>query len=174
MILWLILAYFSGSIPYGKLFCLLGGVDIQKRGSGNIGYANVLRIMGWRTAKGFVPTYCAYQLLGPAAAFWVGIAAILGHIFPLWLRFRGGKGIATGLGVLLVFAPLPALIGTVLYFGLTAARNHSSLASIMSALVAIGGFIILEPSFWWMGVILVVMAVYTLRQNFFGKVPNYG
>lgn len=184
MLALLIIAYILGAIPFGKLFCQLGGSDIQKRGSGNIGYANVLRIMGWKYAiptlvcdilKGFAPTYVAYQTLGPEPAFAVGCAAIIGHVYPIWLKFRGGKGVATGLGVLLVYAPLPAIIGTAAYFSLThAIRSQSSFASIISASIAIGGFVALSPNSWWMGVILLGMALFTLRQNLFGRVPDYG
>lgn len=183
MLFWLILAYFSGAIPFGKLFCLIGGVDIQKRGSGNIGYANVQRIMGWKyavptllfdIAKGFIPTYLAYTHLDPVVAFWIGFTAIVGHIYPVWLKFKGGKGVATGLGILLVFAPIPALIGTIIYFALLHASHRSSLASIISATVALSGFVYMHPHFWWMALLLILTALFTLRQNFFGKVPDHG
>lgn len=183
MISWIILAYLSGSIPFGKLFCLLGGVDIQKRGSGNIGYANVQRIMGWKfavptlicdVAKGAVPTFLAYTFTDYYFAFFVGVAAIIGHIYPIWLKFHGGKGVATGLGVILVFAPIPAIIGTIVYFVLLGMSHRSSLASIVSACIAIGGMALLQPASWWMGLILIAMALFTLRQNFFGKVPDHG
>lgn len=183
MISWIILAYLSGSIPFGKLFCLLGGVDIQKRGSGNIGYANVQRIMGWKfaiptlvfdIAKGALPTYFAFITTDHYFAFFVGVSAILGHIYPIWLKFRGGKGVATGLGVLLVYAPLPAVIGTIVYFSLLGMSHRSSLASLVGALIAIGGMIYLQPQLWWMGLILIAMALFTLRQNLFGRVPDHG
>src|SRR6478735_119893 len=99
MISLMLIAYLAGSIPTGKIVGAFYHVDIQKRGSGNIGFANVRRILGWRAgiitlvvdiAKGFFPTLLALQLITPGAAFFVGLAAILGHIFPVWLSFKGG------------------------------------------------------------------------------------
>lgn len=184
MIILLIGAYLVGSIPFGKLYCRLGNVDIQKRGSGNIGYANVQRIMGSRYGiptlvsdilKGAVPVYFALMYFDTVTAFAVGMAAIAGHVFPVWLRFRGGKGIATGLGVVGVLSPVAAIIGTAIYmlcvilFGQSSARASGVGVSITA--VAMGA---LAPELWWMPLVLLLCMLYTLRDNFRGKVPDYG
>ncbi|MCC6321867.1 MAG: glycerol-3-phosphate 1-O-acyltransferase PlsY [Phycisphaerales bacterium] len=139
----LAIAYFVGSIPVGPLLARARGVDIRKHGSGNIGATNVWRVMGWRVGatcfgldvlKGLVPAVMATAFatrgftstpeptlktldsamlnLGPLA---VGGAAVVGHIFPVWLGFRGGKGVATGFGALAGCYPIMtiAMIGAV-------------------------------------------------------------
>lgn len=129
-----VLAYFVGSVPVGYLLSRARGVDIRKHGSGNIGATNVWRVLGWRVGmtcfgldmlKGFVPALIASAFasrgftqvpeptlgnvdaallnLGPMG---VGAAAMLGHMFPVWLGFRGGKGVATGFGALLGVWPV--------------------------------------------------------------------
>src|SRR4051812_30895241 len=114
-----ILAYLLGSVPTGKLIASLHGVDIQKKGSGNIGFANVLRVVGRVPAaivltidvlKGFVPVAIAQQILGASGVQAVALLAIMGHVFPVWLKFKGGKGIATGLGVTLAISPVLAVL----------------------------------------------------------------
>ena len=121
---WLLLvafAYLLGSVPVGVLVAkLLGGEDPRQAGSGNIGATNVARTLG-KTAgiltlvgdalKGFVPAAWAAGLFeSPWASATVGLAAYLGHLFPLYLGFRGGKGVATGLGIFLALAPVPTLL----------------------------------------------------------------
>ena len=181
-VLLLIVAYFSGSIPFGKLIAGHYGVDIQKRGSGNIGFANVRRVLGWRVgivtllcdiAKGALPALLAVVWLNDAAVFWVGLVAIIGHIFPVWLRFKGGKGIATGLGMLFIWQPIPALIGVSVYLvGCLIVRN-SALSSMSGVItVAIAGCA-LNPELWWQFGVLVLLALWTLRKNIVGTVPDY-
>lgn len=161
---------------------MLGGVDIQKRGSGNIGYANVQRIMGWRyslptllsdVAKGFVPTFIALNFYDTPMAFAIGCAAIVGHIFPIWLKFRGGKGIATGLGVIIAIAPIIALIGVVVYAFIGSFRS-SATASLTGVAIVTIGMALYYPQWWWMGVVLLCTALVTLRDNVRGVVPDHG
>lgn len=133
-------AYLLGSIPFGLLITrLLGGPDPRQGGSGNIGATNVTRLAGRSAgvatlfldaAKGAVPMALALVYLPdwPAAA--VGLAAFLGHIFPLYLGFKGGKGVATALGVLAAASPL-SLLATVGILALTAWwSGHVSLGSL--------------------------------------------
>lgn len=106
-----VLGYLLGSIPFGLLLTKTAGLgDIRAIGSGNIGATNVLRTgkRGLAAAtllldggKGAAAVLIAAGLAGPLAALWAGLGAVLGHLFPVWLGFRGGKGVATGLGVLL-------------------------------------------------------------------------
>lgn len=176
-------AYLVGSIPFGKLLCRLGGVDIQSRGSGNIGFANVQRIMGWRygvptlagdISKGALAAYGGMVLGGPVLAFLYGMAALAGHVLPLWLRFHGGKGIATGLGMIAVLAPVVAAMATLVYIVLLRTGRSSSVASLSGVAVVAIGLPLVNPAFWWMAAVCVVVPLVTLRDNLRGTVPNYG
>src|SRR5579862_5715500 len=112
LLLCAVLSYLAGSIPFGLILTRAAGHgDIRGVGSGNIGATNVLRTGDKKLAaatllcdvlKGFLPVAIA-QRVGPEMAATAAIAATLGHIFPIWLRFKGGKGVATGLGVLLAY-----------------------------------------------------------------------
>lgn len=174
-------AYFCGSVPFGKIIAYSYGIDIQKRGSGNIGFANVLRVIGWKAAipvllldvtKGFLPTILAHQLFGVTLAFGVGVCAILGHLFPIWLRFRGGKGIATGLGVLLATTPLVGCSAFVVYIGSSLVLRNSARASIIAGLTVFITGAILYPEYLWAYSMLLLIALWTLRKNLFGKATN--
>lgn len=156
-------AYLAGSIPFGLLIArVFRGVDIRQHGSGNIGATNVGRVLGakWGIAclvldalKGLLPVWLLPQMLveaGAANAGFVqviaGVATILGHMFPCWLRFKGGKGVATALGVVIVIGPwgsLAALAGFIL--GMLATRIVS-VSSILAALAfAITQMVMLAP-----------------------------
>src|SRR6185295_12546363 len=110
------LAYLLGSVPSGYVLGKLAGVDVRKIGSGNVGATNVARVVGKRQgiltllfdmAKGLLPVLIVQRLeLGITLAALTGIAAFLGHLYPLYLRFKGGKGVATAVGVLLALAPM--------------------------------------------------------------------
>lgn len=137
--IWLLFAYLSGSIPFGLLVArAASGKDVRAVGSGNIGATNVARAAGKGPAaitllldavKGLVPV-----LLAPAAPAWLrpacALAAVLGHCFPVWLRFSGGKGVATGLGVSLALAPWGALAGAAAWGVLYKLFRISSLGSL--------------------------------------------
>lgn len=140
----LLVGYLAGSIPFGLLLTRLGGAgDIRTLGSGNIGATNVLRTgrRGLAAAtlvldllKGVLPVWAAYRLAGPDLAVAAGAGAVLGHCFPVWLRFKGGKGVATAGGVILALTPavvLPALAVLAATFWLT---RYVSLGSILAAL----------------------------------------
>lgn len=175
-------AYLCGSIPFAKIIGRFYGIDIQKRGSGNIGFANVLRVLGWRaaipvlildTAKGFMPTYLTYSLFDATTAFLVGFLAVLGHLAPVWLKFRGGKGISTSFGVVLGITPLVGLSGFVVYTLAAAIFRKSSLASLIAGVVVLITGLVMYPAFWWAYGVLLACAAFKLRKNFIGKIPNY-
>lgn len=147
LVITILLAYLAGSIPFGKIISGRRGVDISKTGSGNIGTANVFRHLGWRAgvsvfvldaAKGFLPVALASEYLGASnnQLLVVGLAAVLGHIFPVWLKFKGGKGIATGFGVILAVSPLLAIIGLLVY-GLCLALLRKSAPSSLAAVICL-------------------------------------
>jgi len=134
-------AYLAGSIPFGALLARLKGIDLRQVGSGNIGATNVARAMGkgWAVAvlaadacKGFVPVWLGRHFgLSATVIALAGAAAIIGHMFTLFLRGRGGKGVATSLGVTLALSPIAALVGFVAYAVVFAATRLASLGSLL-------------------------------------------
>ncbi len=147
-LLWCLGAYLAGSIPFGLILVKLAGKgDVRTQGSGNIGATNVLRTGGKAlgiltlvldAAKGFAPVFLAKRYGFPAEAMsWVALAATAGHIYSPWLKFQGGKGVATALGAILGYHPamaLPSLAGFALCLGLF---RYVSLGSIVAALLVI-------------------------------------
>ena len=149
-----ILAYLFGAIPFGLLVARLKGVDIRSQGSGNIGATNVLRVIGkgWGiftlvldALKGFVPAFF-FPVLGKVDPEWgvlFGLVAILGHAFPVYLKFKGGKGVATSAGMLLGVAPLAVGIGIGVWIVCLVIWRYVSLASIAaSATIAVAVWIV--------------------------------
>ncbi|GBD49410.1 glycerol-3-phosphate 1-O-acyltransferase PlsY [Methylopila sp. Yamaguchi] len=139
------LGYLLGSIPFGVLVTRLAGVgDVRNIGSGNIGTTNVLRTGRRDLAaatligdmlKATAAVIIARQLWGEAAALAAGASAFIGHVYPVWLRFKGGKGVATYLGALIGVAWPVALIFAAVWIGVAAASRYSS-ASALAASVA--------------------------------------
>jgi acyl phosphate:glycerol-3-phosphate acyltransferase len=148
-------AYLLGAVPFGMLITLLVAKrDVRAVGSGNIGATNVARAAG-RTAgivtllldaaKGALPAYLGLRFFGPQVGVLGGVllggSAFFGHVFPIYLGFRGGKGVATGLGVFAVLAPISALIGLATYgvvFALTRVSALGSLVALAATGVAVG------------------------------------
>jgi glycerol-3-phosphate acyltransferase PlsY len=136
-------AYLCGSLPMGVWLGRLAGVDVRHAGSGNIGATNVARTAGLGPAlltlagdiaKGFVPTAIARVLLADARlTAVVALAAFFGHIFSVFLRFSGGKGVATGFGVFLALAPGAALLAAVVFAAVAVVTRYVSLASVLAA-----------------------------------------
>ena len=152
-IILVVVAYLLGSIPFGYLIVRgRGGGDVRQTGSGGTGATNVSRRAGKAAgvltllldaAKGSAAVLIAKALTGDdwviAAA---AIAALVGHIFPVWLGFRGGKGVATGVGIFVVLAPIALLCASVIFVAIVALTRYVSLGSIVAA--------VLIPVFvWW-------------------------
>jgi glycerol-3-phosphate acyltransferase PlsY len=143
LVLTFVLAYLLGSIPFGVLITrALGLGDLRTIGSGNIGATNVLRTGNKGAAlatlildagKGGVALLVARALVGEQAAMVAGFAAFLGHIFPVWLGFRGGKGVATFLGVMLALAWPVGLAACATWLATAFAFRYSSLAALVAA-----------------------------------------
>jgi len=143
-----LLGYLSGSIPFGLLLVrATRGVDVRAQGSGNIGATNVARVAGkghgalvlvLDALKGALPVLLtrAVEGRGPVPAL-VGLAAFAGHVAPPWLGFRGGKGVATALGVLAVLAPRAALAGALTWAVVLAVLRISSVGSLLAGIVAV-------------------------------------
>lgn len=144
-LLWIAGAYLLGSIPTGLLLGKLYGIDVRNEGSGNIGATNLYRTVGRKVGimtlvgdclKGLLPVLLVWQLghAEPMQA-WVGLAAFCGHVFSVFLLFKGGKGVATALGVFLALAPLAVAGALAVFILLVAIWRYISLGSIMAAAV---------------------------------------
>lgn len=144
-LLWILGAYLLGSIPTGLLLGKLYGIDVRKEGSGNIGATNLYRTVGRKVGimtligdclKGLLPVVLAWKLglLEPMQA-WIGLAAFCGHVFSVFLLFKGGKGVATALGVFLALSPLAVLGALAVFILLVAIWRYISLGSIVAAAV---------------------------------------
>ncbi len=143
-ILFVVFGYLLGSIPFALLYSLyIAGGDVRELGSGNIGATNVGRNFGWMAgllvlaldfAKGALPVYAVFYCLGSAEliATLAGVAAVLGHVFPIYLLFRGGKGVATSAGVFAVLLPW-ATLAAVLLFSIALSSRYMAVASLTGA-----------------------------------------
>jgi len=137
--------YLLGSIPFGLLLTRAAGLgDVRSIGSGNIGATNVLRTGNKRLAaatllldalKGTAAVLLAGWYAGPLAALAAGLGAFLGHLFPVWLNFKGGKGVATYLGVLIGLSWKGALLFALVWLGTAYASRYSSLASLAASVI---------------------------------------
>jgi len=142
----LLAGYLLGSIPFGLILTRLAGLgDIRRIGSGNIGATNVLRtgnkLLAAATlildgAKGAVAVLVAQQLYGPDAAIVAGAGAFLGHLFPVWLKFHGGKGVATTIGIFLAIAWPVGLIACAVWLLVALLFRYSSLAALIAVAAA--------------------------------------
>jgi glycerol-3-phosphate acyltransferase PlsY len=183
-----LLGYLFGSVPFGLLLTRAAGLgDIRKVGSGNIGATNVLRTgrKGLAAAtllldalKGFAPVLLVSPL-GQFAMIGAALGAVIGHMFPVWLSFKGGKGMATALGVLWgLFWPLGA-IGCAAWLLVAAAFRYSSLATLVSiAVAAIAAWVLLD-SWTALAVTVLVLLVWlrhheNIRRLLAGTEPRIG
>ena len=154
-----LIAYLIGSIPFGFVAGLVAGVDVREHGSGNIGATNTLRVLGKKygypvfiadVLKGFLAVRIALWLarFDPSTSYFIGILAaffvVVGHSFPVWLSFRGGKGVAAAAGACLGLLPLATFIAVVVWIAIFCVFRYVSLASIAAAVV-------LPVSAWLLG-----------------------
>jgi glycerol-3-phosphate acyltransferase PlsY len=151
----LAIGYLLGSIPFGLVLTRMAGLgDVRAIGSGSIGATNVLRTGNKKLAvatmlldafKGTVAALICRHLFGDDAAILAGFAAFIGHIFPVWLGFKGGKGVATYIGILLALAPLMVLLFAVVWIALAYFTRYSSLSALVATLVIPVALWILGP-----------------------------
>lgn len=161
-IVFVLAAYLVGAIPFGLLIGRFAGADVRLAGSGNIGATNVGRVLGKKlgiltllcdVTKGFLSVWTAAHLLPPTAAnrelFVVscGLASVVGHMFPIYLQFKGGKGVATALGVFLALSPWSILISMGIFVASVAASGYVSVGSLAaSALIPLWLWLLGESS----------------------------
>ncbi|WP_419899963.1 glycerol-3-phosphate 1-O-acyltransferase PlsY [Roseomonas sp. USHLN139] len=169
-----VIGYLSGSVPYGLLLTRAAGLgDIRQIGSGNIGATNVLRTGNKKVAaatllldalKGVVPVLLLSALWGREAGLLAGLAALIGHVFPVWLGFKGGKGVATGAGVLLAAAWWLGLVCAVIWVVMAKVTRISS-ASALTACAAAPVIALLAGDRLLAGFALVLAAIIIARHH---------
>jgi glycerol-3-phosphate acyltransferase PlsY len=163
-------AYLLGSIPFGLILTRVAGLgDIRQVGSGNIGATNVLRT-GKRGlaagtllldgAKGALAVQAAALLAGPHWAPLAAMAAVVGHCFPVWLAFRGGKGVATGLGVLLALDWRVGGSACLIWLVLALVTRLSSAAALGALAAAPALAAVLSPAYWWVAPFVIALLVW--------------
>ena len=168
--------YLFGSIPFGLILTRLAGLgDIRAIGSGNIGATNVLRTgnkgLAAATllldgAKGAFAVGVFRYLGPPGAEIWSGFGAVIGHLFPVWLGFRGGKGVATALGVLLVAAWPVGVAACATWLIVAAVARMSSLASLLALAVApVAAFFLAPPQVAWLALALAALVFARHHEN---------
>lgn len=175
-----VVSYLLGSIPTAYLAGRWSrGIDLREHGSGNLGATNTFRVLGAKlaapvmlfdVAKGFLPAALFGRIDGLDGWSWplvYGAAALVGHVFPVYMRFRGGKGVATGGGVFLAIAPLAVLPAVVAWLVLLKVSRMVSLASIGAALTLIVGLLLAEdrPGVRWVGLSVALFVVVAHRAN---------
>lgn len=180
IVLLVLASYLVGAFPTSYVTGrLVRGIDLRQHGSGNLGATNVFRVLGWKAAvpvmlvdifKGFAPTFFFPRLDGSPRWEWAlafGAAAILGHVYSVYVRFKGGKGVATSAGVFLALAPWAVLAGLAVWITLVAATRIVSISSIAAALVV-------PPVVWltdrpapilWLSLALAAFVIWAHRTN---------
>ncbi len=167
------LSYFIGCISPATILAKSRGIDIRKEGSGNPGTTNVLRTMGRKYAviclicdvlKGVICVLLG-MLVSRQFAYGCGVMVIIGHCWPFEFRFRGGKGIATCIGVITVINPLLALILLASFAIVVALTRYVSLGSIIAALIFPAMSLWLEPGYFWFALVMTVIVVFKHRAN---------
>jgi glycerol-3-phosphate acyltransferase PlsY len=180
LVFWIFLSYLVGSLPTSLLVGKYGaGVDLREKGSKNLGATNVYRVLGWKFAipvgivdigKGTLPV----MLFSPRAgdAVWIplalGVAAIVGHVFSIFIRFKGGKGVATAAGVVLGLAPVPTAIAIGIWALVVWATGYVSLGSILGSVSFPVALLVLgsrDVVLLGIGAVIATFIVFTHRGN---------
>jgi len=170
-----LISYLFGSVPFGKIVGNVYGVDIQQHGSGNIGFANVRRVLGWPPAvvvligdvlKGFAGPFAAQAYgLSVHEVMAVGAAAMAGSVFPVWLRFKGGKGIGTGLGITLAASLALGCLAAAIYLLSVGVLRSSGRASLVAAWAVPFLALALAPDYALFFAVLAALATWTHRDK---------
>jgi len=157
VVLLIAVAYLIGTFPSAILVAKANGIDISSFGSGNPGASNVTRALGWRkgmwvyvldAGKGALAAGVGLVLDGRPLAYWCGAAAVVGHMFPVFRRFRGGKGVATGSGVLLVVQPILAPLAVALWWLVTKVTGKAAMGSVIAVALVPAGIIVQDQPRW--------------------------
>lgn len=179
---WLLLlaSYLIGAIPTSFLVARsVRGIDLREHGSGNLGATNAFRVLGWKAAtpiflfdifKGWLPAALFPLWDGVEGWAWplaYGAAAVIGHVFSIYVGFRGGKGVATGAGVFLALAPTAVLAGLAVWLLLVFTTGYVSLASITAAVVLPVAVLIVQGAnpIFYLALVLAAFVIYAHRSN---------
>ena len=175
-ILWLGGAYLIGAIPFGFLIGKMRGVDVRTVGSKNIGATNVYRTVGHKWGflaffcdflKGFLPTFLAMRFVSSVDAnlpVYVGLACVIGHTLTVFMKFRGGKGVATAFGMMVALATYPALLAFAVFVVTVWLSHYISLGSILAA-TALGVLVWFFPCLLAVRIIAVLVAVFVIVKH---------
>ncbi|MCW5205972.1 glycerol-3-phosphate 1-O-acyltransferase PlsY [Desulfobulbus sp. F5] len=174
-------AYLIGSIPFGLLLSRSSGIDIRQHGSGNIGATNVSRLVGKKVglltlfldaAKGWFTVFAVGVLFGDNSRQNLviglcGAAVVVGHMFSLFLRFKGGKGVATALGVFLCLAPKALLISLAVFIPVVATTEFVSLGSLLASAALLPALYFLDEPSWklWLACVIALLIWLKHQQN---------
>ncbi|UCD25559.1 MAG: glycerol-3-phosphate 1-O-acyltransferase PlsY [Gemmatimonadota bacterium] len=178
--LWVIASYLMGAVPTSYLAArIFAGINLREHGSKNLGATNVYRVLGWKyaipvgvfdVAKGAVPVALFSPLAGPEP--WIpvllGVAAVVGHVYSVFVKFRGGKGVATAAGAVLAMAPAALGVSAVVWIGVLAATGYVSLASMLGAIAFPIAVWFTNPDdsyVFGVGLLLAAFIVVTHRSN---------
>ena len=172
----LLVAYVIGSIPFGLIVGkLFYHVDVRERGSGNVGTTNVFRVLGTKAGiavffcdvlKGFVPAFIAAYFFNPWYAIFIAAAPVVGHMYSVFLKGKGGKGVATGAGVVLALLPLAFVVIIVVWLLLILVTRYVSLASLVAtALVPVFVFALDDPLPYKIAAVLVTVTIYWAHRG---------
>jgi glycerol-3-phosphate acyltransferase PlsY len=186
-----LISYFIGSVPAGYLAGRLAGVDIRTVGSGNVGATNALRTLGkpfgyavflFDFGKGVAAVAISIFIYEHSDAIRTsrelcgiiaGVCCVIGHVYPIWLRFKGGKGVATSAGVLFALMPVAALVVGVIWIVVFQATRYVSIASVLAAVaapLAVGGMLwigwVRAPVLLYLSLFLAAIVVFRHRSNF--------
>lgn len=180
-VVWLLASYVTGAIPTSYLLSrLFAGIDLRQHGSGNLGATNLYRVLGWKyaipaavidIAKGAIPVLLFAPQVSDSQLFALGcgVAAILGHVFSVFVRFKGGKGVATAAGVMLGLAPLALAVSAVVWAALVRLTGYVSVGSIVAAAVLPLAVYLLEdstsPALLWIAGAIAAGVILLHRRN---------
>lgn len=175
LVIALLFGYLCGSIPFGLIFSKMAGLgDIRNIGSGNIGATNVLRTGNKKIAagvliadllKGTIPVLIANQFTAETAMA-AGLGAFLGHLYPIWLKFKGGKGVATYIGVLLGLAPIAVLAFAAVWIGMALMFKYSSLSAMCAMIIVpIALYLLNYPDFAILFAVISAIAIAKHHAN---------
>jgi len=173
----ILIGYLLGSIPSGLIIGKqMSGIDIREHGSGNLGGTNAFRVLGFKgglivisadIVKGIIPAYIGLVWIGEWGAIIAGTASVLGHAFPLFAGFKGGKSVATAVGVFLVLMPYAIVVAAIVFFATLFTTRYVSLASMLGAVALAISSIALGKSIWIIitSILVVVFLIYRHREN---------
>jgi acyl phosphate:glycerol-3-phosphate acyltransferase len=166
-------AYLLGTFPSAGIVARRSGIDITEVGSGNPGASNVTRALGWRKGalvfaldalKGAIAAGAGLLIDGRPAGYALGGAAIVGHMYPMMRRFHGGKGVATGAGVLVTLHPLVAVAAALGWFAVSRVTGKASVASIVAVVLVPLGLAVSDAAAWEYAATIAICALILVRH----------